>query len=157
VDSSTSNTAGRIAKFTRNVSLASVPDRALLSFSADTRYKLYINGVRAAVGPARGHTTIWYYDTLDIAPYLKAGNNEIIFVVIRYFAASRAAMPFVRTLFPGLTVIGNIETGGSTVNLSSREGWQAQVDDSVLFPTGLIDDVFLHVSSQHLLETCVAD
>lgn len=147
IDSSGENTAGRIVRFTRTVHLASAPDRALLSFSADTRYKLYVNGVRAAVGPARGHTTIWYYDTIDVAPYLTSGENVITFVVLRYFAASRAAMPFVRTSFPGLTVIGKLEVGDDVVSINSREGWQAQVDDSILFPTGLIDDVFLHVCS----------
>ncbi|KAM0814042.1 putative Six-hairpin glycosidase-like protein [Seiridium cardinale] len=148
IDSSKDNTAGRIVKLTRNVNLTSEPDRALLSFSADTRYKLYVNGVRAAVGPARGHTTIWYYDTLDIAPYLKAGDNEITFLVLRYFAASRAAMPFVRTSFPGLTVIGDVKAGDAVVSLNSLEGWQAQIDDSILFPTGLIDDVFLHINER---------
>ncbi|KAH6645283.1 Six-hairpin glycosidase-like protein [Truncatella angustata] len=148
VDSSKANTAGRIVKFTRTISLTSVPNRALLSFSADTRYKLYINGVRAAVGPARGHTTIWYYDTLDVASYLKPGDNEIQFVVLRYFAASRAAMPFVRTSFPGLTVIGNVDAGDAIINVNTREGWHAEVDDSTLFPTGLIDDVFLHINER---------
>ncbi|KAI1880776.1 hypothetical protein JX265_001016 [Neoarthrinium moseri] len=148
IDSSEENTAGRVVRFTRTINLPSASDRALLHFSADTRYKLYINGVRAAVGPARGHSTIWYYDTLDIAPYLKAGDNEIEFVVIRYFAASRAAMPFVRTSFPGLTVIGNVEAGASIASLNTRDGWQAQVDNSILFPTGLIDDVFLHINER---------
>lgn len=90
---------------------------------------------------------IWYYDTLDIAPYLRAGNNEIRFEVLRYFAASRSAMPFERTAFPGLTVIGSVEAETTVLEISSRVGWQAQVDDSILFPTGLLDDGFLHVST----------
>lgn len=88
---------------------------------------------------------IWYYDTLDIAPYLKEGHNEIRFVVVRYFATSKSAIPFVRTPLPGLTVIGNIETGEEVVNLSSSKGWTASVDESIQFPVGLVDDVFLHV------------
>jgi hypothetical protein len=88
---------------------------------------------------------IWYYDTLDIAPYLQEGQNEIRFVVIRYFAASRSAMPFERTSLPGLTVVGKIE-GAETVDISSSNGWTAYVDESIRFPMGLADDVFLHVS-----------
>jgi hypothetical protein len=155
VDSSTVNTAGRIVKFTRDFSLPAAPEKALLYFSADTRYKLLVNGVRVAVGPARGHGTIWYYDTLDISPHLRPGDNQITFVVLRYFAASRAAMPFVRTSFPGLTVVGQVKAGESQVSLHSSEGWKAQVDDSILFPTGLIDDVFLHVSQFALLKYAI--
>lgn len=98
-----------------------------------------------AVGPSRSNLLIWYYDTLDIAQYLTQGKNEVVFKVIRYFAASRTAMPFERTAFPGLTVIGSIEAAAETVDLSSGKDWQAQVDESILFPYGLVDDVFLHV------------
>lgn len=100
---------------------------------------------------------IWYYDTLDIAPYLRKGNNEVKFTVLRYFAANRAAMPFERTSFPGLTIVGSFEADGKVIDLSSREGWLADVDESVLFPTGLINDGFLHVRMTiilQLFETC---
>lgn len=120
--------------------------RALLHFSADTRYKLVVNGERVAVGPTRGSPWIWYYDTLDIAPYLREGNNNIQFDVIRYFAAVRGAMPFQRTAFPGLTVIGRIETGSEVVEINTTNSeWEAQIDESIQFPMGLVDDPFLHV------------
>jgi hypothetical protein len=89
---------------------------------------------------------IWYYDTLDIAPYLREGQNEICFVVLRYFHSLRCAMPFERTALPGLTVIGNVETAaGESIDLNSSENWLGIVDQSVQFPMGLADDVFLHV------------
>ena len=129
--------------------MTSVPAQTILHFSADTRYKLFVNGTRVAVGPTRGSPLIWYYDTFDIAPQLLNGHNEIEFVVIRYFASSRSAMPFERTSLPGLTVSGSLEVNNEIVDLSSSTGWQAQIDESIEFPTGLIDDVFLHVSSQY--------
>ncbi|KAH7210505.1 hypothetical protein BKA60DRAFT_464105 [Fusarium oxysporum] len=148
VDSSKQNTAARIVTFIRKFTLPSQPTRALLHFSADTRYKLIINGTRVAVGPARGSPLIWYYDSLDIAPHLTQGDNEIHFVVIRYFAASRGGMPFERTSFPGLTVVGGVESDGDFVSLDSREGWLAEEDNSILFPMGRPDDVFLHINEQ---------
>ncbi|KAK7415762.1 hypothetical protein QQX98_005675 [Neonectria punicea] len=148
VDSSTENTAGRVVAFTRTFSLSFPPTSAVLHFSADTRYKLYVNGVRTAVGPSRSSPLIWYYDTLDIAPLLRSGINEIKFLVVRYFAASRTAMPFERTSFPGLTVIGKVEADATVVDLNSSISWGVQVDESIVFPTGLVDDVFLHISER---------
>lgn len=145
IDSSLENTTGRVVAFTRELHLSSRPGQALLHFSADTRYKLYVNGKRIAVGPTRSSPLIWYYDTLDIASHLEQGCNEIKFLVIRYFASSRTAMPFERTTTPGVTVIGSVETNSGVIDLNSSEGWQAQVDESILFPSGLPDDVFLHV------------
>ncbi|KAK0385776.1 hypothetical protein NLU13_6953 [Sarocladium strictum] len=148
VDSSSRNTAARIVRFHRRLTLSSPPTQALLHFSADTRYKLLINGRRVAVGPARGGPLIWYYDSLDVAPYLSAGENEICFVVIRYFAASRGGMPFERTALPGLTVVGDVEAEGETHKLDTLEGWMAEVDDTIAFPMGRPDDVFLHINEQ---------
>ncbi|KAL9561437.1 hypothetical protein ACKAV7_014284 [Fusarium commune] len=156
VDSSKQNTAARIVTFSRKFTLPSQPTRALLHFSADTRYKLIINGTRVAVGPARGSPLIWYYDSLDIAPHLTQGDNEIYFVVIRYFAASRGGMPFERTAFPGLTVIGGVESDREFISLDSREGWLAQEDSSILFPMGRPDDVFLHIN-EHIVPSPTKD
>ncbi|KAJ5715863.1 uncharacterized protein N7483_013044 [Penicillium malachiteum] len=147
-DSSPINTAGRLVRFTRKFNLSSSASRALLHFSADTRYKLFVNGEHVATGPSRGSPLIWYYDTLDIANYLQAGDNEITFVVLRYFASSRGAMPFERTPMPGFTIIGSVETATETVNLEARKSWEALVDESVEFPMGLVDDVFLHISER---------
>ncbi|KAE9379664.1 glycoside hydrolase family 78 protein [Stipitochalara longipes BDJ] len=150
IDSSKRNTAGRIVRFRREFSIPSTATHALLHFSADTRYKLYVNGVRIAVGPARSSLLIWYYDSLDITPYLRSGNNEIQFEVLRYFASSRSAMPFERTTHPGLTVVGSVKAEGETnlVELGTLTDWQAQVDESILFPTGQLDDGFLHISER---------
>lgn len=145
-DSSSLNTAGRIVKFKRLFDLPDRPNQALFRISADTRYKLCVNGNRVAVGPSRSSPAIWYYDTVDISPYLQTGRNEILVVVIRYFARARGAMPFARTSFPGLTTLGHVEVGGIIVDLSSTKNWEAVIDHKVLFPMGRIDDVFLHVS-----------
>jgi hypothetical protein len=145
IDSSSQNSAARLATFTREFDLATKPTRAVLHFSADTRYKLLVNGVRVAVGPSRSSPLIWYYDTADIAAHLKEGSNSVTFVVSRYFASSRGGMPFERTTYPGLTVVGSVEAGSQSISLDSNQGWLVRVNNSITFPTGLIDDVFLHV------------
>ncbi|KAL4802189.1 hypothetical protein BDV18DRAFT_167043 [Aspergillus unguis] len=140
------NTAGRIVRFSRVFSIKTPPSTAVLHFSADTRYKLFVNGTRVAVGPTKGSPAIWYYDTLDLAPYLQDGENEIRFDVVRYFFTARGAMPFQRTAFPGLTVVGEI--GEVDVGTVHCQEWSAQVDMSIRFPMGLLDDPFLHINER---------
>jgi hypothetical protein len=89
---------------------------------------------------------MWYYDTMDLTPFLQQGENKMSFVVLRYFASNRAAIPFERTALPGLTVVGLVEAGNTIVNLSSENDWLARVDEGITFPTGLVDDWCLHVS-----------
>ncbi|KAK8869488.1 hypothetical protein IAR55_000053 [Kwoniella newhampshirensis] len=144
IDSSPDGSAARLVSFTRSLKLSAVPSEATLHFTADTRYKLFVNGQRVAVGPSRSHPQIWYYDTLDIAPYLKQGENNLEFLVVRYFASSRGGMPFERTTFPGLTVTGHV----GDIDVGTREGWSAVVDESRKYPTGLVDDVFLHINER---------
>ncbi|SMR42963.1 unnamed protein product [Zymoseptoria tritici ST99CH_1E4] len=148
IDSAEINTAGRIVHFKRQVQISSLPETAVLHFSADTRYKLYVNGARMAVGPCRSSPYIWYYDTLDIAPFLIEGQNVFEFAVIRYFASSRAAMPFERTQYPGLTICGGFVVNDLFHDLDSTKGWRCWIDDSIRFPTGLVDDGFLHISER---------
>lgn len=133
--------------FTRHVQLPSKPRAAVFHLSADTRYKLLINEQRVTVGPSRGSPYLWYYDSIDIADHLREGNNEIRIEVLRYFAANRAAMPFGRTSFPGLTLSGTIDVADSVLDLSSGDvkQWAATIRDEVAFPTGTLDDGFLHV------------
>ena len=144
-DSSTDNTAGRIVTFTRPLSLQHVPHTAIVHITADTRYKLLVNDARVTVGPSRSSPERWLYDTIDIAPFLKQGDNTITVVVMRYFYATRAAMPFVRTGYPGLTLIGSVGTTDLRTGLYAN--WTASVDHATMFPMELVDDVFLHVSS----------
>jgi hypothetical protein len=134
--------------FTRRFQLGALPKETIIHCTADTRYKLWINGVRVNVGPTRSSTEIWYYDTIDIAPFLRLGENTVVFEVLRYFFTARAAFPFARTAFPGLTVVGTVEDGDKPIDLTTLNGWNAEVERHVQFPMGLIDDVFLHVSAR---------
>lgn len=135
-DSSSLNTAGRVVKFKRLFDLPDKPNRTLFRISADTRYKLCVNGIRIATGPSRSSPAIWYYDTVDISPYLRTGINEILVVVMRYFSRSRGAMPFARTSFPGLTTLEHFEARNMVVDLGSKRNWEAVVDHKILFPMG---------------------
>jgi len=61
--------------FRKDVELAAKPYKFVIYVTGDTRYKLYVNGELASLGPARNDSKHWNYETVDLAPYLKAGKN----------------------------------------------------------------------------------
>ncbi|WPU94918.1 alpha-L-rhamnosidase C-terminal domain-containing protein [Mucilaginibacter sabulilitoris] len=67
--------------FRKNVQLSTKPTSFIVHVSADNRYKLYVNQTLVSLGPARGDTYYWNYETVDLASYLKAGNNSIAALV----------------------------------------------------------------------------
>ncbi|OGF51093.1 MAG: hypothetical protein A2231_08830 [Candidatus Firestonebacteria bacterium RIFOXYA2_FULL_40_8] len=50
--------------------------KAEIKISGETRYKLWINGVYVARGPAKGYPEYQPYDRIDIKKYLKPGKNS---------------------------------------------------------------------------------
>ena len=83
----------------------------VLRVSADSRYKLYVNGAFVNAGPCKGDDKVRYYDEIDIAPWLAAGKNVIAVEVLRYPARSGAGNHSVfRAEKPGLYV-EEIHTG----------------------------------------------
>lgn len=67
--------------FRKDVDLAAIPADYVVHVTGDNRYKLYVNGTLVSLGPAKGDATHWNYETVDIAPWLKAGKNVIAALV----------------------------------------------------------------------------
>lgn len=67
--------------FRKGFNLAAAPSKFVVHVSADNRYRLFVNGKAVCNGPARGDLYNWYFETVDIAPYLKAGSNTIAALV----------------------------------------------------------------------------
>ncbi|MDR2118611.1 MAG: alpha-L-rhamnosidase N-terminal domain-containing protein [Tannerellaceae bacterium] len=70
--------------FRKSFELGEEPERFVVHVSADNRYKLYVNGYFASLGPARGDVYNWNFETVDIAPFLKKGKNTLAAVVWNY-------------------------------------------------------------------------
>lgn len=70
--------------FNKKVSIDKVPEELIAHISADSKYWLYINGETVVFegnvkrGPAENSG---YYDSTDIAPYLKEGENTVCALV----------------------------------------------------------------------------
>ena len=54
-----------------------------INIFADSRYKLYINGKLAAIGPLRASSEVKFFDTVDITKYLKKGENVFEVAVLQ--------------------------------------------------------------------------
>jgi alpha-L-rhamnosidase len=67
--------------FRKTFSLDKQPSSFVVHVSADNRYRLFVNGKAVCNGPARGDLYNWYFETIDIAPYLQQGNNVIAALV----------------------------------------------------------------------------
>jgi len=57
---------------------------AFLHISADSRYRLYVNGEWLGDGPARSFPHLQQFDSYDIAPYLTKGDNVVAVTVNHY-------------------------------------------------------------------------
>ncbi len=63
--------------FRRELVLSEKPTTFIVHVSGDNRYRFFVNGISLAAGPQRSDLMHWRYETLDIAPYLKNGENII--------------------------------------------------------------------------------
>src|ERR1700761_2678717 len=59
--------------FRKTLTLAARPASFKVKVSADNRYKLFVNGTLVSLGPARGDTYYWNYETVDLSPWLVQG------------------------------------------------------------------------------------
>jgi alpha-L-rhamnosidase len=85
--------------FRKSMDLATKPASFIIHVSADNRYKLYVNGTLVSLGPARGDTYYWNYETVDLAPYLTAGKNIVSALVFNEAQFRPEAQISVRTAF----------------------------------------------------------
>jgi alpha-L-rhamnosidase len=67
--------------FRKGFELDIVPEKLIIHISADNRYNLFVNGRRVCYGPAKGDLITYKYDVIDIAPFLKQGNNQLAALV----------------------------------------------------------------------------
>ena len=95
--------------------------QALISITADSFYRLRINGVWVNDGPCRAWPEHYQYDVIDVSGYLKAGENEIL-VEARYWGAGNFhSLPRQAGLLARLEIY---PLRGPRVVLLSDESWE---------------------------------
>ena len=112
--------------------------RAELRVSAADRYRLYVNGESLVSGPRKGDQWNRYYETVDLAPHLRPGDNSLTARVVSYaFESAQTAQNaplsvYVAPVGPLFLAEGGVQTAdGATLPLSTGEAaWTACADES---------------------------
>ena len=112
----------------RTFDVAAKPERFLVHVSADNRYRLYVNGEQVASGPQRSDVMHWRYETVDLAPKLRAGRNVLAALVWNWGVARPVAQHSNRT---GFLLQGDGEREAALVNTGA--GWKLRVDSAYRF------------------------
>lgn len=108
--------------FRKSFFLNDIPSSFVINISADNRYRLFVNGQDIGCGPERGDIAHWYFETFDIAPYLKKGNNTLAVLVWNLGENSPVAQMTLRT---GLIVQGN---SGQEKVVNTNKSWKVFCD-----------------------------
>src|SRR5262245_26369033 len=89
------STGGRFARhlYRRRFDIDGVPASAPLRVTADSRYALYVNGAEVGRGPVRSQPRRMRYDSYDIAPLLRDGENTLVVLVTYYGIANSFWQP----------------------------------------------------------------
>lgn len=110
--------------FRKTFNLDEKPDKFIVNVSADNRYRLFVNGKAVCSGPARGDIYSWYFETIDIAPYLQKGVNCLAATVWNMGTYAAVAQITNQTAF---VVQGN---GELEKVVNTKEGWKVLNDIS---------------------------
>ncbi len=121
--------------FNKRVSLDKIPEELIADISADSKYWLYINGETVVFegsvkrGPAKNSG---YYDSINIAPYLKKGENSICALV--WFWDNETSYSYSSSGQGGFL----FEAIGDGVTIISDKSWKVKRNsafvDSSLYP-----------------------
>ena len=112
--------------FRKGVNVDSVPESLVARIAADTKYWLWINGEMVVLegglkrGPSIGDG---YYDKVEIAPYLRKGNNMVA-VLVWYFGRSGFSHSGTGTC----AMLFDAQSPG--LEILSDESWEASVEHS---------------------------
>ncbi len=99
-------------------------DSAMMAITADSWYRVYINGVWINDGPCRSWPEHYQYDLIDIKNWLKKGKNKIS-VIARYFGAGTFHKIPLRGGFLCQLTISSSST--ETIKILSDDSWRTSV------------------------------
>lgn len=100
--------------------------RLVVRVSADSRYRLYLNGTSVSVGPCKGDRFTHHYETVDLTEYLQPGMNVLAAKVLHFVVSE----PFI------LGVGGPASVWRSNTGAFFLEGLLTDQNDCVITELG---------------------
>lgn len=124
--------AGQFVLFRKTFHLDAIPDGPVaVRVSADTRYRLFVNGHSASFGPCKSYLEHWHYETIqDVRPLLHVGQNVLAARVLRFSSTHPGCMSMIRSALPGF-ILACIFEGSDFEDILTDRSWKAQKDESV--------------------------
>lgn len=118
-----------VLHFRKSFDLDKKPGSFIINVSGDTRYRLFVNGNTVCFGPSKGDKYHWYFETIDIASFLKPGKNTLAAVVWNFGEWNPVAMISSKT--------GFILQGNSRAEefVNTGDSWKVSPDNSLALTT----------------------
>ncbi|MFD0716271.1 alpha-L-rhamnosidase C-terminal domain-containing protein [Paenibacillus sp. GCM10027626] len=128
------STASRIVYFRREFHLPPTRTcRLVVNVSANSRYRLYINGESVAFGPCRGDRWTQYYETVDLSSKLKEGRNVLAAKVLHYGEDDTKPFAVISAPAGAFLLQGNLYVEDNLLEeLSTDVSWRCLRDESVV-------------------------
>jgi hypothetical protein len=127
--------------FRKQIIVNEIPKQWNIRISADNRYKLYINQHFVTEGPIKGDKQTWYYDTINISPFMRVGVNVISVVVLRYpTELNLRNHSLFRTKYPFLYVSDDYK------QISSSFGWKCKIASDITLTKEKFIPAPLHIN-----------
>ncbi|RXZ84875.1 hypothetical protein EBB07_02335 [Paenibacillaceae bacterium] len=125
--------------------------RLVINVSADSRYRLYLNGDAVAVGPCKGDAGTHYYEQVDVTPYLRTGTNVLAAKVLHFSPSQPFAMgpggpaSVWRSQSGAFLLEGEVvdEFGDIICALHTDEQWSCLEDQAMNFSYNIKDPLFI--------------
>ncbi|THF84097.1 alpha-L-rhamnosidase-related protein [Cohnella fermenti] len=133
-----------IAYFRRTFDFVPTGGRLVLRVSADSRYRLYLNGASVLFGPCKGDGHVHYYETADVTALLKAGRNTLAAKVVHYAAhephrmGAAGPVSVFRSAQGAFLLEGALrgEDGRETPFVATDGSWRGRRDTAIRYEEG---------------------
>ncbi|MFC4095172.1 alpha-L-rhamnosidase-related protein [Euzebyella saccharophila] len=113
--------------FRNEFTLENTENDFIINISADNHYFLYVNDKIVTHGPQLSDIKHWKYETLNLKPYLKKGENVVAVKVLNY---GKRRFYGLQSIFTSLMVNGVTENARILTTTGKGDSWKCTIDQS---------------------------